>query len=79
MASPPRERETAMIANGSRLLLIGGIVAAIGIVLMLLLDGYPAGIGVTLASLATVPTLAGLGLFVSGHVSRRARAGKPFA
>ena len=51
----------------------------IGIVLLLALDGTAAGIGIALASLATVPTLAGLGMWLSGFVSRRARAGKPFA
>jgi hypothetical protein len=79
MATPPPQRDRNLLANGAKLLLVGGVLAAIGIVLMLLLDGYGAGIGVALASLACVPTLAGLGLTGSALVSRRARAGKPFA
>jgi hypothetical protein len=79
MATPPPRRDRDMLANGSKLLLLGGVLAAIGIILMLLLDGYGNGIGVAFASLACVPTLAGLGLTASALVSRRARAGKPFA
>jgi hypothetical protein len=77
--TPPAQRDDKMVANGSRLLLLGGVLAAIGIVLMVALDGTAAGIGIAIASLATVPTLGGLGLWLSGMVSRRARAGKPFA
>jgi hypothetical protein len=79
MATPPAQRDQSMLANGSRLLLLGGVLAAIGIVLMVALDGTAAGIGVAIASLATVPTLGGLGLWLSAVVSRRHRAGKPFA
>ena len=75
----PAERDANMLATGSKLLLLGGVLAAIGIVLMIVFDGTAAGIGVAIASLACVPTLAGLGLWLSGFVSRRARAGKPFA
>jgi hypothetical protein len=77
--TPPAQRDDKMVENGSRLLLLGGILAAVGIVLMVLLDGTAAGIGIAIASLATVPTLGGFGLWISGMVSRRARAGKPFA
>ena len=79
MATPAPERDKALMANGSKLLLIGGVLFAIGLVLMLALDGTAAGIGVALASLSVVPTLAGLGMTGSALVSRRARAGKPFA
>jgi hypothetical protein len=68
-----------MITNGARLLLLGGILAAIGIALMIPLEGTASGIGIAIASLATVPTVAGLGLWLSGIVARRSRAGKPFA
>ena len=77
--TPGPERDAKMLQTGSRLLLLGGVLAAIGIVLMLALDGTAAGIGIAIASLACVPTLAGLGMWLSGFVSRRARAGKPFA
>ena len=79
MATPGPERDKALMANGSKLLLIGGVLFAVGLVLMLALDGTAAGIGVALASLAVVPTLAGVGMAGSSLVSRRARAGKPFA
>ena len=77
--TPPAERDHKMVANGLRLLLLGGILAVPGILLMILLDNTAAGIGLAIAALATVPTLAGLALWVSGLVSKRARAGKPFA
>jgi hypothetical protein len=79
MASPPPARDAALIANGARLLLVGAVLAAIGIALMIPLEGTAAGIGVALASLGVVPTLAGVGMLLSGLVSRRARSGRPFA
>ena len=78
MAPPPeRDRDQLMRANGWRLLLIGGIGALIGLIVMLLTPGR--GAGVAIAALATVPTLAGIGLLVSSWVARRAGQGKPFA
>jgi hypothetical protein len=81
MAHPvtERRRDRLMTANGWRLLLLGGILFAIGLVVMLAADGLAAGIGVAFASLATVPTIAGGGLVVSSAVGRRAGQGKPFA
>ena len=68
-------------ANGARFLLIGGILFAIGLVVVLLGgdENLPAYIGVTLMTLATPPTIAGLALFLSGLVSGRAAKNKPFA
>ena len=67
--------------NGARLLLIGGVLFAIGLLVVLLGgdDNLPAYIGVTLMTLATPPTIAGLALFLSGFVSGRASKQKPFA
>ena len=65
--------------NGSRLLLLGFVLAVIGMALAIPLDGTAAGIGVAIASIACIPTVAGLALWLSGLVSRRSRAGKPFA
>jgi len=79
MASTPSGRDTALIANGSKLLLVGAALAAVGIVFMLLLDGTAAGIGVAIASLGVPPTLGGLGMWLSGIVYRRARSRRPFA
>ena len=72
--------EGKQLGSGSRLLLLGGILFAIGLVIVLLIDGgTPEGIGVAFMSLATVPTLAGLALSGSALISRRSRKGKPFA
>lgn len=68
-------------ANGARLLLIAGVLFALGLVLVLIAGdkNLPAYVGVTLMTLATPPTIAGLALFVSGAVSGRAAQRKPFA
>jgi VIT1/CCC1 family predicted Fe2+/Mn2+ transporter len=68
-------------ANGARLLLIGGILFAIGLIITLIGgdENLPAYIGVTLMTLAAPPTIAGLALFLSGVVSGRASKQKPFA
>ena len=68
-------------ANGARLLLIGGILFAVGLVVRLLSgdENVPTYIAVTLWTLATPPTLAGLALFLTGAVSGRAAKQKPFA
>lgn len=66
--------------NGARLLLLGGILFAIGLVVVLLGgdENAPAYIGVTLMTLAAPPTIAGIALFLSGAVSDRAAKHKPF-
>ena len=68
-------------ANGARLLLIGGVLFLLGLIPVLIAgdENMPAFIGVTLMTLATPPTIAGLALFVSGAVSGRASKQKPFA
>ena len=78
--TPPRGTENKQLTFGSRLLLLGGILFAIGLVIVLLVDGgTPEGIGIAFMSLATVPTLAGGALMLSALVSRRSRQGKPWA
>lgn len=79
MASAPRQRDAAMLSNGTKLLLIGAVMAVVGLALSVPLDGTASGIGVAIAALGSVPLAAGLGLLVAGLVSRRARSGKPFA
>jgi hypothetical protein len=79
MAIEPAERDQAMQRNGSRLLLLGLVLAVVGLALAIPLDGTAAGIGIALASLGVVPTLAGVALVGSAIVSRRSRAGRPFA
>jgi len=78
--TPPPKTEGKQLGTGSRLLLLGGILFAIGLVIVLLVDGgTPEGIGIAFMSLATVPTLAGIALTGSAIVSRRSRQGKPWA
>jgi hypothetical protein len=79
MRTRGEERDARMMTLGSRLLLLGLVLAVVGLALAIPLDGTAAGIGVTLASLGCVPTVAGLGLVGSAVVSRRSRAGRPFA
>ena len=77
MSGPVGDRDRLMRANGLRLLLIGGVGAAIGLIVMLLAPGR--GAGVAIAWVAVVPTLAGIALLVASWVARRAGQGKPFA
>ena len=79
MATPPAQRDKDLMRNGSRLLLLGLILAVIGLALAIPLHGMAAGVGVAIASIACIPTVAGLALFLSGLVERRSRSGKPFA
>lgn len=80
MATTSARRNRTQLATGLRFLLIGGILAVAGAVLTFVLDdGTPAGIGVALLSLATIPTVAGLALLGSALVEKRSREGKPFA
>ena len=79
MASPPRERDAAQLANGAKLMLIGVVMAAIGFALLLFTNGTADGIGMAIAFLGSVPFFGGLGLGLAGFISRRSREGKPFA
>ena len=64
---------------GARFLLVGGVLFAVGLVLMLLTDGFGDFLGIALSALASPFTLVGLALFASGLVARRAAAQRPFA
>jgi hypothetical protein len=74
-------RETADRQNttGSRLLLLGGVLFAIGLVLMLVGKDTVDFVGIAFAALAAPPTVAGLALVLSGLVGHRASQRKPFA
>ena len=65
--------------TGSRLLLAGGVLFALGLVLMLAGDGFADFIGVLLSALAAPPTLAGVALLMAAAVGGRASQQKPFA
>jgi hypothetical protein len=79
MSSPPPARDKKMSATGVRLLAIAAVLAIVGLAIAIPLEGTAAGIGVALISLASVPAVAGIALIGSSVVSRRSRAGKPFA
>jgi hypothetical protein len=73
-------REQRAWTTGLRFLLVGGILAAVGIALMIIWpDGNAAGWGAAVAIIACLPTVVGLALAGSAWTSRRARQGKPFA
>ncbi|HVM25107.1 MAG TPA: hypothetical protein VM253_06915 [Candidatus Limnocylindrales bacterium] len=65
--------------TGWRLLLLGGVLFGIGLILMIAGNEILDFIGVALAALASVPTLAGIGLILSGVVAKRHAQHKPFA
>jgi len=79
MSTPPPARDKKMSATGIRLLAIAVVPAVVGLAVAIPLEGTAAGIGVALISLASVPAVAGIALIGSSVVSRRSRAGKPFA
>ena len=78
--SPPPQRESKMMKLGVRLLALAVVLAAIGVVLILALEGgSESGVGVVFVSLAAVPGVAGIALIGSAIVSKRSREEKPFA
>ncbi len=68
-------RETA----GWNLALLGGVAAAIGILLMILFEGGIQTLGIVIAFFAVMPTVVGFLIVIGKGVSRRAEQGKPFA
>jgi len=79
-ATPPPATEKKQRISGSKLLLLGVVLFVIGLVIVLLVDdGTPWGIGVAFMSLASVPAVAGLVLMGTSLVARRSRQGKPWA
>jgi hypothetical protein len=64
---------------GARLLLAGGILFAVGLLLMLVSDGFGDFVGVLFAALATPPSVGGVALLISGLFARRAAEHRPFA
>ena len=68
-----------MQRNGGRFIAIGVVLMIIGLAITLPLSGTAAGIGWVVFAFGCLPAAAGLALVGSGLVSRRSRAGKPFA
>ena len=78
--TPPPQRDSKMMTLGIRLLGLAVVLAVVGVILILVLEGgSESGIGVVFVSLAAVPGVAGIVLIGSAIVSRRSREGKPFA
>jgi hypothetical protein len=77
MGAPQDERKFA--DNGARFVAVGAPLVVVGVVVAILFDGPPRGIGITIASLAAIPVVVGLALLLIAWVSRRYREGKPFA
>jgi hypothetical protein len=60
--------------------LVGGIIAAlIGVLLIVVFDGFLQAAGLMLAALATAPTVIGLGLWLSGATGHWVSRERPFA
>jgi hypothetical protein len=79
-ATPPPATEGKQRKLGTMLLLLAAALFAIGLVVVLLVDdGTPRGIGVAFMSLAAVPGVAGLALVGISLVAQRSRQGKPWA
>ena len=77
--TPPPERDRKMLSNGWRWLIPAAVLAIIGIALVIPLKGTAAGIGVAVLAFAAILAIVGVVLIGSAIVSRRSRAGKPFA
>jgi len=64
---------------GARLLLAGGILFAIGLLLMLAGDGVLDFLGILFAAVATPPSVCGLALLISSLFARGATEHRPLA
>jgi hypothetical protein len=72
--------EGKQLTTGSRLLLLGGILFAIGLIIVLLVpNGTRVGLGLVFLWVGRGPPAAGAALMLTGLVSRRSRQGKPWA
>jgi hypothetical protein len=65
--------------HGSRWLIGGVIAALIGVLLIVVFDGFLQAAGLMLAALATAPTVIGLGMWLSGATGRWVSRERPFA
>jgi hypothetical protein len=79
MATPPAQRDAHMLRLGGRMIAIGVVLIIIGLAITLPLSGTAAGIGWVVFALGCIPAAVGIALLLSAVVSRRSRAGKPFA
>jgi hypothetical protein len=77
--TPPPERDRKMLSSGWRWLIPAAVLGIVGLVLVIPLDGTAAGIGVAVLAFAAIFAVVGITLIGSSIISRRSRAGKPFA
>jgi hypothetical protein len=78
--TPPPQRDRKLKSLGVRLLGLAAVLAVIGVVLVLVLEGgAESGVGVVFLSLAAVAGVPGLVLIGSAVVSKREREDKPWA
>lgn len=68
-----------MIGPGVRLIAVGALLAAAGIVLIVIGHGWSIGVGIALLLLASVPGTIGFGLLTGGAVARWAARHRLFA
>jgi hypothetical protein len=80
MATSFERRNRNQYEAGLRFLLLGGGLALIGFIIVLLTDagGLTSGIGVAFLALGTLPTIVGLVLLGAAFFERRSREGKPY-
>lgn len=77
---PELERQSRRLAvPGSRFMLIAALMAAPGVVLIVLGSGWVWALGIALVALALAPTAVALGLLGSAGVARWASRERPFA
>jgi hypothetical protein len=72
-------QERRLAGSGGRFVAAGAPFVVIGIVLALLLDGTPLGIGVAIAVLGAIPVVVGIVLMAGAGVERHSRKDRPFA
>ena len=77
MATAPQDAKRESAAWN--IALIGGVMALVGILLMLIFDGGLQTLGLVLAWFAVVPTLIGFGMLVGQVITKRRAQDKPFA
>jgi hypothetical protein len=71
--------ERKLAGSGGRFAAIGAPLVVIGVVLWLVLDGTPRGIGAAIAVLGAIPVVVGVVLLLSAGTEQAARKDKPYA
>jgi hypothetical protein len=72
-------QERKFAGNGGRFIAIGAPLLVIGVVLALVLEGTPRGIGLAIAALGSLPVVVGIVLLLTAGMEQRSRKDKPYA